>query len=90
MLKLYWGTTFAQSDIGGMWMWAKVRPWWYWECRRIWIFLGLIRADFEGKPLGFHLAWTVTTIIYKGLVGPCPIHRGKPNDEVTKLSMVRL
>ena len=77
---LYWGTAFCQTDIGGLWTWAKVRPWWYWELCRIKLWTKLVWRRYEPESGRFSMvfAWGIASIAYSGLTGPCAVHRRWP------------
>ena len=78
MSKLYWGRTMAQTDIGGLWCYAKVRPRAYWLLRRIRLFALIVwrRYDPGCDRLDWRTAWDVAACA-EGL-GPCEVHRGRP------------
>jgi len=71
---IYWGTALAQTDIGGLWVWAKVRPWWYWRIRRVRLFLYLVWRRYETTRLTVEVAWAVSKVA-ETRYGPWPVHK---------------
>jgi len=71
--KLYWGTVFCETDLGG-WTWAKVRPWPYWFLCRTWLFVRLVWRRHESVRIDWRTAWAVSACA-AGLVGPMRVHR---------------
>ena len=77
---LYWGCALAQTDIGGLWAVAKIRPRWYWTLRRLYLawrlWTPLLRVPPEEYELDWTTAWDVASVVYAhALVGPCKVHR---------------
>ena len=72
MRMLYWGECMAQTDIGGLWVAAKVRPTWWWTCRRVQLFLSIVWRRMETTRLDWRTAWDVSEVAV-GLVGPVPV-----------------
>lgn len=75
MSTLYWGTALAQTDLLGLWVKAKVRPWPYWFIRRLGLFSVLLWRRYETSRIGWRLAWELSKVAV-GL-GPCAVHRRK-------------
>ena len=72
MRMLYWGECMAQTDIGGLWVAAKVRPLWYWTLCRLRLFWALASPWSDTPPLDWRTAWDVSEVAV-GLVGPVPV-----------------
>lgn len=74
--KLYWGRVWAQTEIHGCWVRAKVRPRWYWWLEGLSLFLGVVwrRACDGGDRIDVRTAWAVSRAAW-GLTGPLAVHR---------------
>ena len=88
MRKLYWGTVRAQTDVGGLWIHAKVRPAWYWWLRRLHLFLGIVWRNYEGPGtrIDARTAWSVSHAAI-GLTAPVPIHPMSETPKATGLPL---
>ena len=78
MRKMYWGRVLAQTDIGGAWVYARVRPGWYWWLRATKLFSQLVWRRYEegGNRISFVTAWEAALAANGGnLPCPCPYHR---------------
>jgi len=75
MNKLYWGMAWAQTDVKGAWVLAKVRPMPIWWFRRVSFFLSIVWRRYETIRLDWKTSWEISRICI-GLP-PCGIHRGK-------------
>jgi hypothetical protein len=70
-----WGTIFAETDLGG-WVYAKVRPLWYWQLRRAWLFVRIVWRRWDTARLDWRTAWQIAfEIIGTGLVGPLQVQQ---------------
>ncbi len=75
-----WGHVRCESaDFPGAWLDAKVRPAWYWWCKRTWLFLQIVWRRWETERLGWRVARDVSRVAV-GLVGPIVAHEGPPPD----------
>jgi len=60
---IYWGWVWCQTDIGGLWVWAKVRPGWYWAICRTWLFVRIVwRPVWGDGRLDWRTAWQVSDL----------------------------
>ena len=75
-----WGNVFCQTDVGGLWCGAKVRPAWFWWLKRVRLFLWLVWRRPDSDPactrLDWDTAWSVSEVAV-GLTGPLRVHRGR-------------
>jgi len=80
MKKLYWGSVMAQPDFcSGLWVRAKVRPWWYWLAARAWLFSYIVWRRQETARMDWRTAWDVSHVVFAGgFVGPIEVHEGAP------------
>ena len=70
----YWTSVFAETDIpnaiegGYCYVWAKVRPRWYWFYRRLRLFLGIVWRRYGPgyTRMDWRTAWDVSSVA-KGL-----------------------
>jgi len=76
MSKLYWGRAMAQTDVGGLWVRAKVRPKCYWFIRRLRLFLRIVWRRYETERIDWRTAWQISKVAV-GLVGPVEIRGGR-------------
>jgi hypothetical protein len=74
--KLYWGNVMAQTDMGGLWIRAKIRPPLYWWLCRVKLFALIVwrRYDPQCTPMDWRTAWEVSKVA-EGLP-PCYVNRG--------------
>ena len=79
MSRRYWGHAMAQTDVGGLWAVAKIRPRWYWWLKRLWLFSRIVWRMPDSDPrctrIDWRTAWEVARVA-EGL-GPCEVHRGQ-------------
>ena len=62
---IYWGRVFAETDLCGVWAWARVRPAWYWEGCRLWLFARIVWRRVDSRCRGrldWMTAWEVSGI----------------------------
>jgi len=62
---IYWGRVFCETDLCGAWVWAKVRPRWYWFLCRLWLFSRIVwrRVDTRVPDrLEWRTAWEVSEV----------------------------
>jgi len=68
-----WGSRFMPTDIPDpatgepLYVWAKVRPRWYWLACRVWLFLGIVWRRIDTRipdRLGWRTAWDVAGIVH--------------------------
>lgn len=76
MSKIYWGKTNAQTGIGNLWVYTKIRPWWYWKFLAIKLFLSILWRRYELGRLDIKTAWDVSMICEAGLKGPIEVNKG--------------
>ena len=76
MAKLYWGTTFAETDVRGLWAHVKVRPDWYWFGQRVILFSKIVWRRWEPgwARIDRRTAWTVSEVAIG--MGPCEVTHG--------------
>jgi len=75
--KIYWGGVWAQESTTGGWLFAKVRPRWYWFLRRVKLFALIVwrRWDAQISRMDWRTAWSVSEVAV-GLVGPIEANCG--------------
>lgn len=71
-----WGSVFLPTDIDDpatgepLYVWAKVRPRWYWHWRRLSLFLGIVwRPCWGAGRLDWRTAWEVARGVYAEQLG---------------------
>ena len=79
MRMLYWGEAMAQTDVGGLWVVAKIRPRWYWLLRRVRLFLRIVWRRYENARLDWRTSWSVSAVA-GGLSGPVLVRAGRPEE----------
>lgn len=79
---IYWGSALAQTDVLGLWAYAKVRPRWYWLWRRLCLFCGIVwrRYDDQCGRIGLATAWEVARIVFRSKLTPGMYNQGSPGD----------
>ena len=65
-----WGSRFLPTDITDpatgepLYMWAKVRPRWYWTACKLQRFLGIVWREDWGGRMSIWTAWAVAGSVY--------------------------
>ena len=65
-----WGCVFAPTELHDendepLYVWAKVRPDWYWTLRRWWLFASIVWRQCEpGCRLSAETAWSVACTVH--------------------------
>jgi len=62
---IHWGCVFCQTDVGGLWTWAKVRPTWFWALLRLWLFVRIVWRRVDSRcpgRLDWRTAWQVSDL----------------------------
>ena len=66
-----WGWALVPTDIPNpdepgepLYVWAKVRPRWYWWWKRLRLFLSIVWRDAYGERMSAGTAWAVAKIIH--------------------------
>ena len=59
---IYWGSVFCETDFFGAWVWAKVRPEWYWFLSRAWLFVRIVWRVHETSRMDWRTAWEVAKV----------------------------
>ena len=68
----WWTTVLAPTDISDprtgepLYVAAKVRPAWYWNWRRVCLFLSIVWRKYEVSRIDWRTAWAVSKVA-KGL-----------------------
>ena len=61
----WWGELFCPTDMGGCWVWAQIRPKWYWWIHRAALFLFLAWRRYEEQypqRISIATAWQVSEV----------------------------
>ena len=75
MRTIYWGRVFTQTEWG-FWIWAPVRPAWYWLAYRLWKMSWLVwRPFWHGTRLSLSAAWRFSGALV-GMTAPVRIEKG--------------
>ena len=65
MSVIYWGTVSCEDERLGAWLWAKVRPRWYWFLCRVWLFVRLVWRRYDDQwtnRIDWRTAWDVAEV----------------------------
>ena len=73
---IYWGNAFAETDWPGLYVYAKVRPRWYWTLKAAWLFVRIVWRRWDTARLDWGTAWQIAfVIITPGLIGPLQVQQ---------------
>ena len=66
-----WGHVLAPTNLhdpetgNPLYVWAKIRPAWYWTLRRWWLFASIVWREWEpGYRLSIKTAWSVACTVH--------------------------
>ena len=70
-----WTPRLVQTDITDpatgepLYVYARIRPRWYWTMRKLWLFVRIVWRPYEGGRIAWRTAWDVA-FVSVGLTGP--------------------